>query len=61
VIVRRWVDDPATGYAVVGFGMGAFMSAVALLTGLLIRELPPAARSAQRCPSGRSTAACAGR
>ena len=43
IIIRRWADAPATGFAIMGFGMGAFMTLVALLTGLLTRELPPAA------------------
>jgi len=43
LIVRRWADAPATGYARMGFGMGACMAVVALVTGLLTREIPPAA------------------
>lgn len=46
VIVRRWADAPATGYAWMGIGMGACMTVVALLTGLLTREIPAA--SAER-------------
>jgi glycoside/pentoside/hexuronide:cation symporter, GPH family len=42
LIVRRWADAPATGYARMGFGMGACMAVVALVTGLLTREIPPA-------------------
>jgi GPH family glycoside/pentoside/hexuronide:cation symporter len=41
IVIRRWADAPATGWAVMGFGMGAFMTFVALVTGLLTRE-PPA-------------------
>jgi GPH family glycoside/pentoside/hexuronide:cation symporter len=41
-ILRRWGSVPATGYAVMGFGMGASMTVVALVTGALTREIPPA-------------------
>ena len=40
-VIRRYAD-PATGYAVMGFGIGAFMTFVALVTAALTREVPPA-------------------
>ena len=40
-VLRRYAD-PATGYAIMGFGIGAFMTFVALLTAALTREVPPA-------------------
>ena len=40
LIIRRWADAPATGFAIMGFGIGAFMTIVALLTGALVRERP---------------------
>src|SRR5262249_27669564 len=38
LVVRRYADAPATGYAYMGFGIGAVMSCVALVTGLLAPE-----------------------
>jgi GPH family glycoside/pentoside/hexuronide:cation symporter len=40
VVIARWAGDPAAGYAVMGIGIGAFMTAVALLTAALVRERP---------------------
>ncbi len=43
-ILNWYGDDRATGYAVMGIAIGAFMAAVALVTGALVRERPlPAA------------------
>jgi sugar (glycoside-pentoside-hexuronide) transporter len=42
VILRRWAAAPSRGYAIMGFGMGAFMTFVALVTGATTREVPPA-------------------
>ncbi|HJQ83333.1 MAG TPA: glycoside-pentoside-hexuronide (GPH):cation symporter [Candidatus Binatia bacterium] len=41
IVLKAWADDPATGHAVMGFAMGAFMIVVALVPGLLLRETPP--------------------
>jgi glycoside/pentoside/hexuronide:cation symporter, GPH family len=37
-ILARYASAPATGFAVAGIGLGAFMTVVALATGLLTRE-----------------------
>jgi len=47
IVIRRYTS-PATGYAVMGLAMGAFMTLVALLTGGLVREVPPAVRTPSR-------------
>jgi GPH family glycoside/pentoside/hexuronide:cation symporter len=38
VVLARYAGSPATGYAVMGFGLGAFMTVVALVTGSLVPE-----------------------
>jgi GPH family glycoside/pentoside/hexuronide:cation symporter len=55
VILRRYAAAPAAGYAVMGLGMGAFMTFVALLTAALMRE-PPASRGARARLSWRAFA-----
>jgi sugar (glycoside-pentoside-hexuronide) transporter len=42
IVLHRWAAAPAAGYAIVGFGMGAVMTFVALVTAVLMREVPPA-------------------
>lgn len=56
-ILALYGDDRATGYAVMGVVVGAFMTLVALTTGALVRErpLPARARAAER-PSWRAFA-----
>jgi GPH family glycoside/pentoside/hexuronide:cation symporter len=38
IVLSRYVSAPATGYAVMGFGLGALMTVIALATGLGTRE-----------------------
>jgi sugar (glycoside-pentoside-hexuronide) transporter len=45
LVLARYADALATGYAVMGFALGAFMTLVAVLTFALTRE-PPSARGA---------------
>ncbi|HZP41542.1 MAG TPA: glycoside-pentoside-hexuronide (GPH):cation symporter [Candidatus Binatia bacterium] len=40
-VLAGYPDAPATGFAVAGVGLGAFMIVVALTTGAFIREVPP--------------------
>jgi glycoside/pentoside/hexuronide:cation symporter, GPH family len=56
-ILARYGNDPATGYALMGIGVGAFMMVVALITGTLVRERPvtASAQPAER-PSWRAFA-----
>jgi len=49
VVLGRHADARATGYAVAGVGLAAFMTVVAFVTGSLIRE-----RASAEAPTGRS-------
>ncbi len=50
LVIAQYADSPATGFIRLGLGMGAFMTAVALLTGLVVRE-PPVTETSGRSPS----------
>jgi GPH family glycoside/pentoside/hexuronide:cation symporter len=41
LVIREFASNPPSGFAVMGFGIGAAMAVVALVTGAMTRELPP--------------------
>jgi GPH family glycoside/pentoside/hexuronide:cation symporter len=48
VVIASWADARPTGFAVMGFGTGAFMALVAVLTGSFAREMPPEAQEREQ-------------
>jgi sugar (glycoside-pentoside-hexuronide) transporter len=45
-VLARFADNPATGFRMMGFALGAGMTVVALVTGLVLRERRPPEESA---------------